>query len=60
MPLLSRLEPERRMQTKLKYRLLYVVANQDCRYGEMTVEEKEKISHRARALAKLRTYLGSL
>jgi len=29
-------------------------------YGEMTIEEKEKISHRARALEKLRTYFNSL
>jgi len=29
-------------------------------YGEMTIEEKERVSHRARALEKLRTYLNSL
>lgn len=30
------------------------------RYGEMTIEEKDKISHRYRALAKLRVYLNTL
>jgi len=29
-------------------------------YGEMTMEEKDKISHRYRALEKLRTYLNTL
>ena len=28
------------------------------RYGEMSIEEKDKISHRYRALEKLKTYLG--
>jgi inosine/xanthosine triphosphate pyrophosphatase family protein len=38
-----------------------MVTNQDCRYGEMTIGEKEKLSHRARAVEKLRTYfVGSV
>lgn len=31
-----------------------------CRYAEMPSEEKNKISHRGRALEKLRAYLHSL
>ena len=40
-------------------RLLCPVVDQSPRYGEMTIAEKEKISHRGRALEKLKAYFNN-